>query len=168
MNQVDLQTDDGKLGEIVDEVLSKMARGEVIDVEQYAREHPDVADVLRHALPALRAVAQSSVGGTEHPTTVRSQAGSSGESISVCRHWPHNHPRIIRHYCFSRIRIPQRRSICFPQDGISGRHSLTRRAFWSLGPLRSLRALRTLGPLGTFRTLRPFRTLRALWSLWPL
>ena len=83
MKKVDLPTDDGKLGEIVDEVLSKMARGEVVDVEQYAGEHPDVADVLRHALPALRAVAQSSVGGTEHPTTVRSQAGNGGESLSA-------------------------------------------------------------------------------------
>ncbi|MDV6029901.1 MAG: protein kinase [Phycisphaera sp. RhM] len=66
MNHIDLETQDGELGKVVDDVLSKMARGESVDVEQYAAEHPDVADVLRHAIPALRAVAQSgvSVGGT--------------------------------------------------------------------------------------------------------
>ena len=69
MNRLDLETDDGKLGEIVDDVLSKMARGEAVDVEQYAAEHPDVADVLRHAIPALRAVAQS---GSSHGTRVDS------------------------------------------------------------------------------------------------
>ncbi len=53
MNQIEAETGDGQLGEIVDEVLGKMSRGEAIDVEQYAREHPDVAEVLRHALPAL-------------------------------------------------------------------------------------------------------------------
>lgn len=66
MNRMELESQDGKLGEVVDDVLSKMARGESVDVEQYAAEHPDVADVLRHAIPALRAVAQSgsSFGGT--------------------------------------------------------------------------------------------------------
>ena len=42
---MELETEDGKLGEVVDDVLSKMARGESVDVEQYAAEHPDVADV---------------------------------------------------------------------------------------------------------------------------
>ena len=73
MNRVEQQTEDGKLGEIVDEVLSKMARGEPVDIEQYAREHPDVADVVRHAIPALRAVAQSSSHWNSDASLQRSQ-----------------------------------------------------------------------------------------------
>ncbi len=74
-----------ELGEIVDEVLSKMSRGEAIDVEQYAREHPDVAEVLRHALPALRAVSQSSFGGKVDATTHGSQPNHGGEPLEANR-----------------------------------------------------------------------------------
>lgn len=58
MNQTEL-FGDGELGEIVDELLSKMTRGEHVDIEQYAAKYPDHADVLRHALPALRSLANS-------------------------------------------------------------------------------------------------------------
>jgi serine/threonine protein kinase/WD40 repeat protein len=77
MKRIELETEDGKLGEVVDDVLSKMARGESVDVEQYAAEHPDVADVLRHAIPALRAVAQSSSAGLG--TRVESGGPLSGD-----------------------------------------------------------------------------------------
>ena len=77
MNRMELDTEDGKLGEVVDDVLSKMARGEAVDVEQYAAEHPDVADVLRHAIPALRAVAHSSSAGLA--TRVESGGPLSGD-----------------------------------------------------------------------------------------
>ncbi len=53
------QTGDGKLGEILDDVLSRMARGEEPDIDAYACEHPEVIDVLKHALPAIRAFAVS-------------------------------------------------------------------------------------------------------------
>lgn len=59
-SQVDAHGDDGRLGEIVDDVLSALARGEQPDLEHYAQQHPDIADVLQHALPALQAVAESS------------------------------------------------------------------------------------------------------------
>ncbi len=85
MNQVDQKIDDAELGEIVDQVLAKMSRGEAIDVEQYAREHPDVAEVLRHALPALRAVSQSSFGGTANTTTHGSQPNHGGEPLEANR-----------------------------------------------------------------------------------
>ncbi len=71
-------TNDAEVGAIVDEILSKMARGESIDVEAYAREHPEAADILRHALPALRAVAESSAGHA----TVRTESTTSHESFS--------------------------------------------------------------------------------------
>jgi serine/threonine protein kinase/Flp pilus assembly protein TadD len=44
------------LGEIVDDFLERLGRGERPDVEEYARRHPPLADVLRQMLPALRAV----------------------------------------------------------------------------------------------------------------
>ena len=77
MNRMERETEDGKLGEVVDELLSKMARGEPVDVERYAAEHPDVADVLRHAIPALRAVAHSSSSGLG--TRVESGGPLSGD-----------------------------------------------------------------------------------------
>ena len=41
------------LGQILDEVLARRARGETPDVEDYARRHPELAAVLRQMLPAL-------------------------------------------------------------------------------------------------------------------
>lgn len=62
MDRSELKTEDGELGRIVDEVLSKMARGESFDMEQYASQHPQIADVIR-AIPAMRA-AEFSVATT--------------------------------------------------------------------------------------------------------
>ena len=43
-------------GEVVDEYLERLGRGERPDVEEYARRHPPLAAALRQMLPALRAV----------------------------------------------------------------------------------------------------------------
>jgi tetratricopeptide (TPR) repeat protein len=50
------------MGEIVDEFLDRLARGQRPDVEEYALRHQHLATVLRSLLPALQIV-QSSVGG---------------------------------------------------------------------------------------------------------
>jgi serine/threonine protein kinase/Flp pilus assembly protein TadD len=42
------------MGAVVDEFLDRLGRGERPDVEEYAREHPRLATVLRQMLPALR------------------------------------------------------------------------------------------------------------------
>ena len=82
MNQVDQKIDDAELGELL-RPGSKMSRGEAIDVEQYAREHPDVAEVLRHAPPA--GDAQSSFGGKVDATTQGSQLNHGGEPMEANR-----------------------------------------------------------------------------------
>ncbi|CAN0176742.1 unnamed protein product, partial [Phaeothamnion confervicola] len=41
------------VGRIADEFTERLARGERPDVEEYARRHPDLAEVLRDVLPAL-------------------------------------------------------------------------------------------------------------------
>ncbi len=41
------------LGQILDEVMERRARGDTPDVEGYARRHPELAAVLRQMLPAL-------------------------------------------------------------------------------------------------------------------
>lgn len=53
---------DALMGQIVDEFLERCARGEEPDVEEYARRHPELADVLRQMLPALQLM-RSSGGG---------------------------------------------------------------------------------------------------------
>jgi serine/threonine protein kinase/Flp pilus assembly protein TadD len=44
------------MGELVDEFLERLGRGERPDVEEYARRSPQLAAVLRQMLPALRAI----------------------------------------------------------------------------------------------------------------
>ena len=53
------QADESRIGEIVDEFLSHIERGKQPDVEKFVQKHPEVADILRHALPALMTVAES-------------------------------------------------------------------------------------------------------------
>lgn len=42
------------MGQVVDEFLERMARGEQPEVEEYARRHPALAVILRQMLPALQ------------------------------------------------------------------------------------------------------------------
>jgi serine/threonine protein kinase/Flp pilus assembly protein TadD len=44
------------MGELVDEFVERLARGEQPEVEEYARRHPQLAAALRQLLPALRVV----------------------------------------------------------------------------------------------------------------
>src|SRR5688500_8068120 len=43
------------LGRIADEFAERWRRGEAPDADEYARLHPEIADLLREILPALRA-----------------------------------------------------------------------------------------------------------------
>ena len=56
--------DDGRIGELIDDCLSRIGRGQPVDIEAYANQHPEAAEILRHAIPALRAVAES-IDGSE-------------------------------------------------------------------------------------------------------
>jgi eukaryotic-like serine/threonine-protein kinase len=70
MNQSkELPTDhlDSLLGEVVDEYLEKLARGEQPQIELYAEEHPEIASLIRQTFPALRLVGQS----VSNPRSVR-------------------------------------------------------------------------------------------------
>lgn len=76
MNQAKtVHTGDGRLARVIDQILSKIAKGESVDFGAYAQDHPELADILKHALPASRALATSGTqcGGT---------AGSIGENAS--------------------------------------------------------------------------------------
>lgn len=86
MNPTEINTGDDRLGEIVDELLSKMARGEAVDVEHYAKQHPDAADVLRHAIPALQAIAMSNTSGDGGAATdVNTGAGNLADDFASGR-----------------------------------------------------------------------------------
>jgi WD40 repeat protein/serine/threonine protein kinase len=68
------------LVEIVEEATNKIHAGEPVDVEAYAREHPELAEQLRRLLPALDVLAklgQSSVAGDAALTS--SVPGPPGE-----------------------------------------------------------------------------------------
>ena len=68
MNQNSLETDDTRLGEIVDEILSRMGRGENLEIDAYVAQYPEFAAILRQALPALNAIADSASGvGIDEP-----------------------------------------------------------------------------------------------------
>lgn len=45
---------DSLLGRVADEFLDRLNRGEHPDVEEYARRHPELAEVIRRVLPALQ------------------------------------------------------------------------------------------------------------------
>jgi len=45
------------LGQLADEFTERLQRGEQPDVEEFARRHPDAAEVVRQVLPALQAMA---------------------------------------------------------------------------------------------------------------
>ena len=86
MNSIEVELGDDKLGEIVDELLSKMARGEAVDVEQYAKQYPEAAEVLRHAIPALQAVAMSgSSRDGVNAATVNSDTGNTHDGFTSGR-----------------------------------------------------------------------------------
>ena len=57
-------------GELVNDFLERLARGERPDVEEYAARYPGPGAVLRHMLPVVRAIHPSAADhaqSTEHP-----------------------------------------------------------------------------------------------------
>jgi serine/threonine protein kinase/Flp pilus assembly protein TadD len=74
------------MGEIVDEFLDRLGRGERPDVEEYARRHPRLATVLRHMLPALQVVHQSAAD----------QAGAGGPVAGLEPEGPLGDFRLVR------------------------------------------------------------------------
>ena len=46
------------LDDLVAEISQKLHAGQPVDVEAYAREHPELADSLRRMLPALQSLAE--------------------------------------------------------------------------------------------------------------
>jgi serine/threonine protein kinase/Flp pilus assembly protein TadD len=72
----DLQTHDvsaeALMGQIVDEFLERLGRGEQPEVEEYARLYPQLAAILRHMLPAVQVIHSSTATPpqrTPHPAT---------------------------------------------------------------------------------------------------
>ena len=54
-----LQEDDAlaiRLGQIADQFTEAVARGDRPDVESFARQHPELASLLRQVLPAIEAM----------------------------------------------------------------------------------------------------------------
>jgi serine/threonine protein kinase len=56
--------DESLVGRIADEFTERLNRGENPDVEKYSQRYPELADVLRQALPALQAIRHFSSGLT--------------------------------------------------------------------------------------------------------
>ena len=79
--QLDATSQESLLAEIADEFIRRIDRGEQPDVEEYAKRHPQIADVLRQILPALelmRFPPVDSVAGTGPPDKTQ-QAGRLGD-----------------------------------------------------------------------------------------
>jgi serine/threonine protein kinase len=55
------------VGQIADEFTERLNRGEQPDIEEYAQRHPDIADLLRQALPALQALEPNTVPRLSQP-----------------------------------------------------------------------------------------------------
>ncbi len=52
---------DSLVAEIADEFIERLHHGDVPDVEEYARRHPNIASLLRDVLPAIRAMGRLSL-----------------------------------------------------------------------------------------------------------
>jgi serine/threonine protein kinase len=69
------------VAELVDDFLARAGRGDDPDIEQYAKRYPQVANVLRGLLPAMKAMSDSAPPdvSTEGNTTSPEVAGSLGD-----------------------------------------------------------------------------------------
>src|SRR5207247_4702410 len=64
------------MGHIVDDFLERLGRGERPEVEEYARQHPQLATVLRQMLPALQVMHLSAA---DRPATEVEPEGPLGD-----------------------------------------------------------------------------------------
>ncbi len=77
MNQAKtVQTDDRRVARVIEEILAKIANGESVDFGAYTQAHPELADILKHALPASRVLANSG----EHDATAESTGDGDNAS----------------------------------------------------------------------------------------
>jgi serine/threonine protein kinase/Tfp pilus assembly protein PilF len=72
-------SDESLVGRIADEFTERLQRGERPDVEEYAGRHPRVADLLRHVLPALQAMAGETSGRAAAATPPEALTGCLGD-----------------------------------------------------------------------------------------
>jgi hypothetical protein len=54
-----------RVAEVVDEFMARVGRGERPDVDEYVRQHPDLADVLRHVLPVVQMIRPDGESGPQ-------------------------------------------------------------------------------------------------------
>jgi hypothetical protein len=66
------------LGQIADDFLDRLQRGEQPDVEDYARRHPELAAVLRQVLPALEALRLPASDAEQAGAVPQPEATASG------------------------------------------------------------------------------------------
>ncbi|HVV99322.1 MAG TPA: protein kinase [Planctomycetaceae bacterium] len=71
--------DDGSVeslvAEVADEYIERVERGEAVDIEEYASRYPEIADIVRKVLPALKLMKLSASGSS-------SSGHASGPEIS--------------------------------------------------------------------------------------
>jgi serine/threonine protein kinase len=68
-----------RVAEVVDAFMERVRRGEKPDVEEYARRHPEVAEVLRQILPAMHFVRPSGDSGASPATQADDLLGELGD-----------------------------------------------------------------------------------------
>src|SRR5262245_41611715 len=74
---------DAVLEQLLEEITNRIQRGESIDVDDYAAEHPEYADRLERLLPAMQALvafgrSQSTAGGRSPASSIEHPASSTG------------------------------------------------------------------------------------------
>jgi WD40 repeat protein/serine/threonine protein kinase len=70
---------EAQVGRVADEFTERLQRGERPDVEDYARRHPDLAEVLRQVLPALQALAASAPASADGVVVAEPVPGVLGD-----------------------------------------------------------------------------------------
>jgi hypothetical protein len=60
---------DSLVGQVADQFIDRLERGEQPDIEEYARSHPEIADVLRQVLSALQYMRAPATDASAAPGT---------------------------------------------------------------------------------------------------
>ena len=55
---------DSLVGQVADQFIERLERGEQPDIEDFARSHPEIADVLRQVLSALQHMRAPAAGSS--------------------------------------------------------------------------------------------------------